>query len=126
MDVVFCSHVLEHLALEDFYTALNNTKKILKRGGVFRVIVSSLKGLIDDYILQYDSEDQLVSSKVSIQFFKNNTVGKVKRSLAIKGILAECLGNSAHLWMWDKKSLSAALADAGFVDIIPFNIGDIR
>jgi predicted SAM-dependent methyltransferase len=34
-DYVFCSHILEHLALDDFHTALNNSFRILKRGGVF-------------------------------------------------------------------------------------------
>jgi len=29
VDVIFCSHVLEHLSLEDFYTALENTKTLL-------------------------------------------------------------------------------------------------
>ncbi|HBI21873.1 MAG TPA: hypothetical protein DDY37_04725 [Legionella sp.] len=33
-DYVFCSNILEHLALDDVHTALNNTFRILKKGGV--------------------------------------------------------------------------------------------
>jgi Methyltransferase domain len=34
-DAVFCCHVLEHLALEDFRRALRNTHAYLKLGGGF-------------------------------------------------------------------------------------------
>ena len=40
---IYCSHVLEHLALKDFRTALINTYKILKPGGVFRCLVPDLE-----------------------------------------------------------------------------------
>ena len=36
-DGVYCSHVLEHLSLEDFRIALRNTLNILKPGGYFVV-----------------------------------------------------------------------------------------
>src|SRR5689334_21131496 len=34
-EAVYCSHVLEHLTLEDFRTALKNTYNILRPGGTF-------------------------------------------------------------------------------------------
>jgi len=42
-DLVFASHVLEHLSYSDFHTALNNIYKYLKPGGIFRFIVPDLK-----------------------------------------------------------------------------------
>src|SRR5262249_14688069 len=36
---VYASHVLEHLALNDFKTAIQNTFRMLAPGGVFRLIV---------------------------------------------------------------------------------------
>ena len=38
-DGVYASHVLEHLSLSDFRTALENTYRMLADGGVFRLIV---------------------------------------------------------------------------------------
>ena len=57
VDVVFCSHVLEHLALEDFYTAIENTKRLLKSGGTFRAIVPDLRLDVEDYLKTYSSAD---------------------------------------------------------------------
>ena len=34
---VYCSHILEHLSLEDFRQAILNTHNILKKGGCFRL-----------------------------------------------------------------------------------------
>ena len=34
---VYASHVLEHLALEDFHKALANTRQIMASGGIFRL-----------------------------------------------------------------------------------------
>ena len=39
---VYASHVLEHLALDDFHTALKETFRILKPGGRFRALVPDL------------------------------------------------------------------------------------
>ncbi len=117
VDVIFCSHVLEHLALEDFYTALENTKRVLKSGGVFRVIVPDLRLDVEDYLKAYSSPDAGVAS---ITFFKNSCVGMIKRSKTFKELLIEYFGNSSHRWMWDEKSLSRALHEAGFLDIQRF------
>src|SRR4051794_19768955 len=46
---VYCSHVLEHLSLACFHTALRNTQKILRVGGIFRFVVPDL----EDAALQY-------------------------------------------------------------------------
>src|SRR5690242_17561521 len=36
---VYCSHVLEHLALNDLRTALRETYRVLAPGGLFRLVV---------------------------------------------------------------------------------------
>ncbi len=114
VDVVFCSHVLEHLVFEDFHIALKNTKRILKSDGVFRVIVPDLLLDVEDYLKAYSSPDGGVAS---IAFFTNSCVGMISRSKTFKEFLVEYLGNSLHRWMWDEKSLSRALHKTGFIDI---------
>ena len=42
-DGLYCSHTLEHLSLQDFRIALKNSYKILKKGGIFRVILPDIK-----------------------------------------------------------------------------------
>ena len=101
-DFVYCSHVLEHLALDSFYRALQNTRKILKPGGVFRLVVPDL----EHSIALYQSSD---SARAAIDFLQESLVGVQSRPRGIRALLKEHLGNSRHLWMWDFKSLAHEL-----------------
>src|SRR5262245_11945291 len=47
---IYCSHVLEHLALEDFHTALSHTYDYLQTGGVFRIVLPDLAQLTRAYL----------------------------------------------------------------------------
>jgi len=47
---VYCSHILEHLSYRDFVTALQNTKRILKDHGIFRLVVPDLRHCAQQYI----------------------------------------------------------------------------
>jgi len=122
VDGVFCSHVLEHLVLEDFQKALENTFKILKAGGIFRCIVPDLEIYIREYMNAISSDSAELKSNACVDFNKHTSLGIVKRKLGIIGRLSEVYG-SRHLWMWDKYSLSQALANHGFIDIMTFGKG---
>jgi SAM-dependent methyltransferase len=50
VDLLYASHVLEHLPLKEFRVALKECRRILKNGGVFRAVVPNLKYCIDQYI----------------------------------------------------------------------------
>jgi ubiquinone/menaquinone biosynthesis C-methylase UbiE len=47
---VYCSHILEHLSLEDFRLALKNTYKILSPDGYFRLVVPDLEYSVREYM----------------------------------------------------------------------------
>lgn len=47
---VYCSHVLEHLALEQFRIALKNTFRVLTNGGVFRFVLPDLEYFAKTYV----------------------------------------------------------------------------
>lgn len=117
---VYASHVLEHLAYEDFRAALRNTLKILQPGGVFRMIVPDLEGRARTYVAALDGGDQNAGSA----FMRSTLLGREKRPRGIVGLIRGGLGNSEHLWMWDFPSVSKALGDAGFVDIRRCSLGD--
>ena len=113
-DGVYCSHTLEHLSLQDFKVALKNTHTILKKGGIFRCVVPDLEFSAREYIKSLDAGNNLAS----LEFMGRSTLlGVEKRSKGLKGLLNSFLGNSHHLWMWDGKSLSEELKNAGFSQI---------
>lgn len=114
---VYCSHVLEHLALDDLRTALSNTYKILARGGIFRFVMPDLEHLSNTYVRD-------VSPEAAVNFMLTTLLGKEKRTRGLKGLMLEWFGNSRHCWLWDYKSIKFELQNAGFIDIRRADFGD--
>lgn len=112
-DGVYASHVLEHLSLEDFHRALDNTKKIMKKGAIFRVVVPNLAWAANEYVSAVNTGDAEANSK----FLRDVHLGSEKRAGNIVRFSFEFFRGSRHLWMWDFPSLAKALADHGFQSI---------
>ncbi len=113
-DGVYCSHILEHLAYNDFLKALKNTYQILKPGGIFRAVVPDLKAAVIDYIEFFDQLEAPAN-----QLMRNTMLGVEDRTKGLTTALKGLYGNSKHLWMWDYKSLESELRKTGFKDIRP-------
>jgi SAM-dependent methyltransferase len=118
-DGVYCSHILEHLAYNDFLAALRNTYTILKPGGTFRAVVPDLRSAVENYIQSFDKLD----SPASV-LMRNTMLGVEDRAKGLSSTMKNIYGNSKHLWMWDYKSLEFELKKAGFVNIRPCQFGD--
>lgn len=116
-DGVYCSHVLEHLALSDAQAALRNTYTVLKPDGIFRLVLPDLTRLARSYLEQQDQQ-------ASHDFMRQSYLGLEERPRGVSGAVRSWFGNSSHLWMWDYESLAAALADVGFRDIRRAQLGD--
>ena len=116
-DGVYCSHVLEHLALNDLRVALKNTRKLLKPNGIFRFVLPDLYFLAQSYI--EDSERD-----ASLKFMTNSHLGIVERPKKLSSKISFLFGNSNHLWMWDFKSLEYELSQCGFSHIRRSEIND--
>ncbi len=116
-DGIYCSHVLEHLSLDGFRTALRNTYKALRRGGTFRLVLPDLEHSIKKYL----SND---SNEAAMEFMRETSLGHERRAIGLLGLVSSWVGNSQHLWMWDYKSMGLELRNAGFVNIRRANFGD--
>lgn len=116
-DGIYCSHVLEHLSLDDFRTALQNTRRYLKDGARFRFVVPDLEHLARTYVDDVDHD-------AALKFMRAAHLGHESRARDLFGRLRSAFGNAAHLWMWDFKSISQELHDAGFASIRRAALGD--
>ncbi len=112
-DGLYCSHTLEHLSLDDFRSALRNSYRILKPGGIFRCVVPDLESAARTYITALESGNH----SASIDFIDTTLLGVKSRPAGIRSHLNSLFGNSHHLWMWDTKSLAKELWKAGFTTI---------
>lgn len=107
---IYASHVLEHLALEDFRTALKNTYDLLAIDGIFRVVVPDMEILAQHYLNSKETD-------ACLTLMKESYLGKEKKIEGIMDFLEIWLGSSHHLWMWDYKSLENELIKVGFANI---------
>ena len=109
-DGIYSSHVLEHLSLADFRSALVNTHKLLKPGGTFRVVVPDVKALVREYM-------ESSSPAAAVDFIRATGMGTESRTTGVRALLKSLLANHGHLWLWDYESVELELGKAGFVDI---------
>jgi len=110
VDLLYCSHVLEHLSLADLRTALRNCHDMLRKGGVFRLVLPDIEYMIDQY--RNDGSEQ-----AALRFMENTLLGQKTRVRGFRGFVRSWLGNSHHLWMWDYKAFAAELRAAGFSNV---------
>jgi Methyltransferase domain len=114
---LYCSHVLEHLALDDCDSALSHSLRYLAPGGTFRLVVPDFA----EYVRSYNQD---ASDGAAIVFMESSALGRRQRNRGLHGLMQSWLGNSAHLWMWDERSLAARLRQHGFVNIRRAVYGD--
>jgi len=112
-DAIYCSHVLEHLSLEDFRIALKNTHKLLKRGGLFRLVMPDFEVLVNTYV----NSKKNGNPEAAIKFMKDSGMALESRTRGMKGMLEGTLGNARHQWLWDDTSTMIELEKAGFKQI---------
>ena len=114
---VYSSHVIEHLSLADARVALRNSLRLLRPGGLFRVVVPDLRVLAQRY-LERGGPD------ACSEFMHKSLLGRAGGDRGWKGLASRLFGNGAHLWLWDEPGLSRELIEAGFVDVRPATLGD--
>lgn len=121
MKGVFCSHTLEHLALDGLRSALANTYLIMQPGGIFRCVLPDLEWACRQYL--YEMEEGKLDA--SLKFMSDYTMlGYTSRPKGFIAHLREIYGNSKHLWMWDYSSLKNELLKVGFINIRRAHFGD--
>jgi SAM-dependent methyltransferase len=110
---VFASHILEHLALDEFHEALENTKKLLRPGGIFRAVVPDLEWAAREYLRRIDEHD----SSANCFLLRATNLGQETRGRGLMSFVKQWLNTSEHLWMWDAQSFRGALESHGFTTI---------
>jgi predicted SAM-dependent methyltransferase len=120
VDAIYASHVLEHLSRRDVVRALTNTFRLLRPGGVFRMIVPDLGWRVRRY--------QETSSKgdagAADNFITSCLIGDTERPRGILALLRSSFGNSGHSWMYDEQLMRRLLDEAGFIQIRRCDFGD--
>jgi hypothetical protein len=114
---IYCSHVLEHLALDEFHITLRNIFSYLRPGGIFRLVVPDLEQLTKSYLAD-------PSPNASSRFMQDSFLGENCLTRGIRAMPRALFGRSRHFWMWDYKGMAEELGTAGFTEIRRAKFGD--
>ena len=114
---IYCSHVLEHLTINDFRTALRNTYSYLETGGTFRLVMPDLEHCCRSY-LQDERKD------ASFRFLKTLYMRKETPARGLGALILERFGHDNHLWLWDYKATVHELSQVGFKSLRRASCGD--
>lgn len=117
IDLLYCSHVLEHLTVDEVRLALTNCHRHLKPGGIFRLVLPDLEAMAQQYVQSSDPD-------AVHEFMRLTWLGKEVQNRSLLAFFKEWVSRGRHLWMWDYKALAQELANVGFHNILRVRFGD--
>lgn len=115
VELLYSCNMLEHLTKQKALSFLNEVKRVLVTGGVFRIAVPNLEYCVKRYLETKDA-DQFIGS-LSCCIEDDTFVQRL--NLAI-------FGARNHKWMYDKESLAGLLVKNGFQMPISLKPGETR
>jgi predicted SAM-dependent methyltransferase len=127
VDYAFSSHVIEHFTQDEALIICQNVHRVLKKGGIFRLVVpDALKLYVTQYIESDPDEYSSRSEPAANQFIhsirsstgdKTNSTffnRKSKDPVNPPTLIELFFMGPSHKWMYDPNSLKHLLVSAGF------------
>jgi hypothetical protein len=108
-DVVYASHMVEHLDKSEALMFFKEVQRILISGGVIRLALPDFRWHVDNYIQDGDC-DRIVRLTKLGRILPKGIVPRLKFL-----ILGE---REHHIWMYDPPSAVRLLREAGFRDVV--------
>jgi SAM-dependent methyltransferase len=117
VDVLYSSHMLEHLSRDGAAKFLRIAHTALAPGGIIRIAVPDLRYHVEAYLASGDADT----------FMRHTLLGKEQGAGFLGRVLHLIVGERHHQWMYDGRSLCAMLTAAGFEDarVLPAGITGI-
>jgi SAM-dependent methyltransferase len=130
VDAVYHSHVLEHIDRVHVPGFLAEVLRVLKPGGVHRVVVPDLERQAREYVASLDASladpaaaegheatvHTMIEQMVRREAYFTSTRPPLRRRLENLLLGDARKRGETHQWMWDRVSLPRELERAGFAD----------
>jgi predicted SAM-dependent methyltransferase len=114
VEIIYSSHMLEHLDKGEVAKFFIEVKRILVKGGILRLAIPDLEKLIDSYNKNRDAEN----------FMDSLNICKPRPKSLQDRVRALAVGSRHHQWLYDTYSLSALLFENGFSQVKSLEIGE--
>jgi SAM-dependent methyltransferase len=127
VDVIYTEHVIEHVSFLDAVTFMQESKRILKGGGVFRVVCPMVervtasdfndkngKIFVQNFIETWSDEDQLLKE------LKLSGISESPETFFLNGIFTKF----GHKFIWSAELMVKVLKAIGFHDVAMKKIGE--
>lgn len=108
---VYSSHTLEHLVYEDAVNLIAECFRVLRTGGVCRIVVPDLAAAVQKY--QQSSEQGI--DDAADQLMDGLLLHSRSRESGVLGFYHRTFAYHQHKWMYDGQSLSRIMSKAGFI-----------
>jgi len=119
VDVVYASHLFEHLTQPSAELFLKESHRCLKQDGVIRIVVPDLYKICKRYIETYETTGEQDPTQFIMWAINMHREGQYGSRIGwLKRFVLEWQGYPhQHKYMYDERSLSKKLQEHGFVDI---------
>ena len=107
VDVVYSSHMIEHLDRREAAGFLGECLRVLKPGGLLRLAAPDVRWSVLEYMEKGRADEFIAQLQFDIDR-PRGLVDSVRRLVS---------GGRGHHWMYDGPSLSLLVAGAGFADV---------
>ena len=112
---IYSSHTLEHLYRAEALKLAAECHRVLRPGGIFRVVVPDLESAINRY---FDRKAETAPSvPAADQLMRELLFYPEQPASGLLGVYHRLLGFHHHKWMYDSRSLIILLERAGFSDV---------
>lgn len=131
VDVVYHSHMFEHLDRDVAETFLMEVKRVLKRGGIHRIVVPDFEKACKSYLSHIascevnpdkaDDHDSYIATLIE-QSVRREADGTSHQRALRRFIENRILGDArqrgeTHQWMYDRINLKKKLMAAGYTEV---------
>lgn len=131
VDAAYHSHLFEHLDRDVAEAFLLEVKRVLKPGGIHRIVIPDLEVICNAYIShirlcdrqpeECDNHDAYVAPLIE-QSVRREANGTSQQSLLRRSLENRLLGDArsrgeTHQWMYDRVSLKAKAIKLGYKDV---------
>ncbi len=106
---IYGSHVLEHLYLVEADALLLECRRVLRGGGVLRLVVPDLRAAVDEYLSEGDGD--LLNERLGLRDRRPPSGNPAYR------VYSTLKDFHSHKWIYDERSLSSRLEAAGLEDV---------